>query len=237
MARLIVALDYPEKEPALAMARALQGSGAMVKVGLELYTREGPDVVRALRDLGLPVMLDLKFHDIPNTVKGAVRSACALDAEIVTVHLSGGERMIRAAAEGAAEGAAHYGTHAPMLFGITVLTSLAPGELPGISGDLGAFAVSLARSAALWGASGVVCSGHEAAAIKAACPSLLALTPGIRPAGGSTAGDQRRIMTPAQAVAAGSDYLVVGRPITKAADPASAARAILAEMAASAGRS
>jgi len=232
MAKLVVALDYPDGQPALAMARALRGSGAWVKVGLELYTREGPAIVRAMRELGLPVMLDLKFHDIPNTVQGAVKAACALDVEILTVHLCGGERMIRAAAEGAAEGAARYGTRRPMLFGITVLTSMAPGELPGYDGDLGSFAVDLAQKGAAWGLSGVVCSGHEIAAIKAACPGLLGLTPGIRPAGGQATDDQRRTMTPRQAVMAGSDYLVVGRPVTKAADPALAARAILAETAA-----
>ena len=231
MAELVVALDYPEKTPALAMARLLQGSGAWVKVGLELFTREGPDVVRAMRELGLHVMLDMKFHDIPNTVQGAVRSACALDVDIVTVHLAGGERMIRAAAAGAEEGAQLYGTRRPMLFGITVLTSMAPGELPGYDGDLGALAETLARSGAACGLSGVVCSGHEVASIRAACPGLLTLTPGIRPAGGATTDDQRRTMTPAQAVAAGSHFLVVGRPVTKAADPALAARAILDEMA------
>ncbi len=227
--RLVVALDYPDAAPALRMAESLCDTGALVKVGLELFTREGPDIVRKMRTLGLEVMLDLKFHDIPNTVKGCVRSACAMDVAILTLHLAGGERMIRAAVEGATE-AASAGHARPLLFAVTVLTSLADGELPGIGGSLSAFASDLAGMGAQWGIDGVVCSGHEVARIKSRNPDLLCLTPGIRPASGRKADDQRRTMTPAEAVAVGSDFLVVGRPVTQAADPAQAARNVLAEM-------
>ena len=229
MANLIVALDYPEAPTALHMARALQGSGAWVKVGLELFVREGPSVVCAMQDLGLSVMLDLKFYDIPNTVQGCVRSACMLGVSLLTLHIQGGERMVRAAVAGAEEAAA-AGCHRPLLFGVTVLTSMGPGEQPGIEGELSQFATSLASKGAAWGLDGVVCSGHEVRAIKRECPLLSCLTPGIRPADGSPADDQRRTMTPEQAVAAGSDFLVVGRPITRAANPAEAARSILAAM-------
>ena len=229
MANLVVALDYPEASAALQMARALQGTGAWVKVGLELFTKEGPDVVRAMRKLGLPVMLDLKFYDIPNTVQGCVRSACALDIGLLTLHIQGGERMIRAAVAGVDEATA-AGCGRPLLFGVTVLTSMGPGEQPGIAEDLSQFATQLAGKGAAWGLDGVVCSGHEVQAIKRTCPQLRCLTPGIRPADGGRTDDQRRTMTPEQAVAVGSDFLVVGRPITKATDPAQAARAILTAM-------
>lgn len=229
MAELIVALDYTDAEHALAAAKMVQGTPLWMKVGLELFTREGPDVVRALQKMQFKVMLDLKMFDIPNTVKGGIRSACRLGVDIVTVHTLGGERMIRAAAEAIAESAAEGGAR-PKLFGITILTSMAPGELPGYTQDLGSFAGDLACMGKSWGLDGVVCSGHEVRAIKNRCPELLCLTPGIRPASGNS-DDQRRVMTPSEAVRAGSDYLVVGRPITKADNPAEAARAILSEMA------
>ncbi len=197
-----------------------------MKVGLELFTQEGSSVVAALKDLGFKVMLDLKMFDIPNTVAGGVASACRMGVDLITLHALGGERMIRAAAEtiAAVDGPK------PLLFAVTVLTSMAPGELPGYEGDLSALAADLAASGQVWGLDGVVCSGHEVEAIKARCPGLLCLTPGIRPASGSVADDQRRVMTPAQAVRIGSDFLVVGRPITKSPVPADAARAILDEM-------
>ncbi len=228
MAELIVALDYTDAQKALAAAKMVQGTPLWMKVGLELFTREGPSVVSALQDMGFRVMLDLKMFDIPNTVKGGIRSACRLGVDLVTVHTLGGERMIRAAAEAIAESAAEGGA-APKLFGITILTSMAQGELPGYEGDLATLAGNLAALGKSWGLDGVVCSGHEVRAIKNRCPDLLCLTPGIRPASGAK-DDQRRVMTPAEAVRAGSDYLVVGRPITKADDPAKAARSILAEM-------
>ncbi|EGY26555.1 orotidine 5'-phosphate decarboxylase [Desulfovibrio sp. A2] len=247
MAELVVALDYPAMDAALATARLLRGAAhaaedaggrLWMKVGLELFTASGPEVVARLKDMGFPVFLDLKFHDIPNTVRGAVRSAVATGADMCNIHLSGGERMCRAAVEGLAEGAAArgYGV-APILLGVTVLTSVAPGELPG-GADPSAEAARLAVCGREWGLSGVVCSGYEAEGIKRRCGrDFICLTPGIRPAardGAGTGGDdQRRVMTPAEAVRAGSDYLVVGRPVTGAPGPdgpADAARRILAEM-------
>lgn len=250
MAELVVALDYPAMDAALATARALRGAAGVadaadgaggrlwMKVGLELFTASGPEVVARLKDMGFPVFLDLKFHDIPNTVRGAVRSAVATGADMCNIHLSGGERMCRAAVEGLAEGAAARGNGAaPILLGVTVLTSVAPGELPG-GADPSAEAARLAVCGREWGLSGVVCSGYEAEGIKRRCGrDFICLTPGIRPAARDGAGaggdDQRRVMTPAEAVRAGSDYLVVGRPVTGATGPngpADAARRILAEM-------
>lgn len=251
MAELVVALDYPTMDAALATARALRGvpdtdaaGGARLwmKVGLELFTASGPDVVARLKDMGFPVFLDLKFHDIPNTVRGAVRSAVATGADMCNIHLSGGERMCRAAVEGLAEGAATRGHGAapglaPILLGVTVLTSVAPGELPG-GADPSVEAARLAVCGREWGLNGVVCSGYEAGKIKERCgQDFICLTPGIRPAsvsGGAAGGDdQRRVMTPAEAVRAGSDYLVVGRPVTGASGPngpADVARRILIEM-------
>lgn len=228
MAQLIAALDYTNADDALATATTLRGCPVWMKVGLELFTHEGPSVVARLKDMGFKVMLDLKMFDIPNTVKGGVRSACLMGADLITVHALGGERMIRAAREAIEESVASGGAR-PLLFAVTVLTSMAPGELPGYGEDLSGLAADLAAGGQAWGLDGVVCSGHEVEAIKSRCPSLLCLTPGIRPASGST-DDQRRIMTPAQAVRTGSDFLVVGRPITKAPIPADAARAILDEM-------
>lgn len=229
MAELIVALDYTDALDAFTMAGSLRHETPWVKVGLELFTREGPRVVQTLKGMGFKVMVDLKMFDIPNTVRGGVRSACWIGADLITLHLLGGERMIRAAAEEAAAYAAG-GKNRPLLFGVTVLTSMEPGDLPGYAGDIGTLAGGLADGAAAWGLDGVVCSGFETRAIKGRHPKLMCLTPGIRPAGGGT-DDQRRIMTPAQAVAEGSDFLVVGRPVTRAADPAAAARAIVGEMA------
>ena len=228
MAQLIAALDYTNTADALATANALRGCPIWMKVGLELFTHEGPSVAARLKEMGFKVMLDLKMFDIPNTVKGGVRSACLMGVDLITVHALGGERMIRAAREAIEESAASGGAR-PLLFAVTVLTSMAPGELPGYGEDLPGLAADLAAGGQAWGLDGVVCSGHEVETIKRRCPSLLCLTPGIRPASGST-DDQRRVMTPAQAVRAGSDFLVVGRPITKAPVPADAARAILDEM-------
>ncbi len=228
MAQLIAALDYTNAADALATANALRGCPIWMKVGLELFTHEGPSVAARLKEMGFKVMLDLKMFDIPNTVKGGVRSACLMGVDLITVHALGGERMIRAARAAIEESAASGGAR-PLLFAVTVLTSMAPGELPGYGEDLPGLAADLAAGGQAWGLDGVVCSGHEVETIKRRCPSLLCLTPGIRPASGST-DDQRRVMTPAQAVRAGSDFLVVGRPITKAPVPADAARAILDEM-------
>ena len=224
--QLAVALDLPEKKRAVALAGQLRGTVPWCKVGMELFTHAGPGLLEELTGMGFKVFLDLKFYDIPNTVAQAVKAAAAVGVNMLTLHCQGGERMCRAAAEAAAGIAGPR----PLLFGVTVLTSFAPGEMPGIDALPADFALALARQAGPWGLDGVVCSGHEAAAIKASCPGLRCLCPGIRPAG-SAAGDQRRVMTPAMAVAAGADYLVVGRPITAAPDPLGMARQITAEMA------
>ena len=218
MAQLIVALDLPRKDAALSLARDLQGLVPWCKMGMELFTLAGPGLLESLRTLGFKVFLDLKFYDIPHTVGRAVKAAAAVGVDLLTLHCQGGGRMCRADSPAR-----------PLLFGVTVLTSFAAGEMPGIAAAPADFAMNLAADAQGWGLDGVVCSGQEAARIKAASPGLLCLCPGIRPAG-TAAGDQRRIMTPAKAVAAGADFLVVGRPILEAPSPAEAARRILAEM-------
>ena len=224
--QLMVALDVPRREEGLALARTLAGTAPWCKVGMEMFTHAGPPLLEDLAALGYNIFLDLKFYDIPNTVAQAVKAASAVGVNMLTLHCQGGERMCRAAREAVSS----LPGQGPLLFGVTVLTSFAQGEMPGITAELPDFARALATKAQSWGLDGVVCSGHEAAAIKATCPSLMCLCPGIRPSG-SVADDQRRVMTPAQAVAAGADYLVVGRPIIAAPDPLMAAKQILAEMA------
>ncbi len=227
MAQLIAALDFPDTESLLACARRLAGAVPWVKAGLEAFTLAGPSLVQELKAMGFQVFLDLKFHDIPNTAAAAVRAAARTGASLLTVHCQGGEAMCRAAMEAARSA----GPSRPLIFGVTALTSFGPGQMPGIEKDPGDFARDLALSAEVWGLDGVVCSGREAGYVRAHT-KLRILCPGIRPAG-SSADDQARVMTPAAAVAAGADFLVVGRPITRAADPAAAAAAVLAEMAAS----
>ena len=233
MADLVIALDYPDARSALAMADSLrdanEDSSLWMKVGLELFTAEGRALVTQLKDRGFKVFLDLKFFDIPNTVQGAVRSGVRLGVDMLNIHLMGGERMARAAMEGLHEGAADAGT-SPLLLGVTVLTSMSQEDLPaGFTTPLSETVHSLAVAGSRWGVHGVVCSGHEVAAIKNSCGTgYLCLTPGIRPA--ASGDDQRRTMTPAQAVLAGSDFLVVGRPVTGAHDPARAAHEILTAM-------
>lgn len=228
MAELVVALDLPDKASALAMAARLAGTVTWVKVGLELYTAQGPGVVAALKGLGFKVFLDLKFLDIPNTVRGAVRSAVGAGADMLNVHASGGARMMQAARQGLDEAAAPGA--APLLLAVTVLTSMDERDLPlGPGRTVADLVLNLARATREAGLHGVVCSGHEARAVKAACgPGFLCLTPGIRPAGADD--DQRRVMTPAMAVAAGADFLVAGRPVTQAADPQAAALSFLEQM-------
>ena len=231
MPELIVALDLPDLGKALNMARQLRGALGWCKVGLELYTLGGPRLVERLKEQGYNVFLDLKFYDIPHTVAHAVTAAGVLGVDMLTLHCQGGKRMCQAALE--ARDGATDACSAPLLFGVTALTSFGPGEMPGVSAHPGVFARDLASAAAQWGLDGVVCSGHEVRDIKAANPGLACLCPGIRPEGADTE-DQRRTMTPAEAVEAGADYLVVGRPIVEAPSPAEAAAAILEEMRASA---
>jgi orotidine-5'-phosphate decarboxylase len=223
--RLIVALDVPGADEARALVGRLSGHVGLFKVGSQAFTAAGPDLVREIVARGERVFLDLKFHDIPNTVAGAVASACRLGVSLVDVHGLGGRAMIEAAA-GALPA---MGTR---LLAITVLTSHDQGTLGeiGVGGSVLDSVERLARLAKDAGADGVVASPHEVAAIRAACgPGFLIVTPGIRPAG-AAAGDQARAATPAAALAAGADYLVVGRPVVGATDPASAADAIVAEM-------
>ena len=230
--RLLVALDAPDLDAALALVAQLRPHVGGFKVGLELCTAAGaPRVVEAVAGAGGAVFLDLKLHDIPNTVAGAVRAACALGPAVrmLTLHASGGLAMLRAAAEAAAPF-----PQRPLLLGVTVLTSVDAAALRdelGVAAPLEAQVLQLARLAQAAGLDGVVASPHEAAAIRRACgPGLLIVTPGVRPAW-ADAGDQRRVLTPAEALASGADYLVVGRPITAAPDPAAAAARIVEELA------
>ena len=225
MAELVVALDVAQAEQGIQLARSLKGTAPWVKVGLELFTVGGRDVISACKAMGFKVFLDLKFYDIPNTVGSAVAAAASMGVDMLTLHTQGGEAMCRAA-----RAACQQSATKPLLFGVTVLTSMADGDLPAYTGRLSHFAVELAQGAQAWGLDGVVCSGHEVQRIKQASPALLCLTPGIRPAG-AAAGDQKRVMTPQEAVAAGSDFLVIGRPITRHAQPAQAAQEIMRSIA------
>lgn len=232
----IVALDVRSSGEALALARRLGDSCRFYKVGSELFTAAGPSVVRALLEEGTDVFLDLKFHDIPNTVAGAVGSAAALGVRLLTVHAAGGAAMLRAAQE-AAEAAASASGRCQVL-AVTVLTSLDASALAESWGrervDVESEVVRLAGAAAQAGLHGVVCSGAEAAAVRGAYGDRLSLlVPGIRLAGGASH-DQRRVMTPAAAQAAGARYLILGRTVTAAADPRRAMATVLAELAASA---
>lgn len=226
--RLIVALDYPQAAPALALAARLDPALCRLKVGKELFTAAGPALVETLQQRGHEVFLDLKFHDIPNTVAGAVRAAAGLGVWMVNVHASGGRRMLEAARAAVAASA-----RPPLLIAVTVLTSLERADLAETGLDVEP-ATQVDRLAVLsrdCGLDGVVCSAQEAARLRALCGADFRLvTPGIRPAS-SEAGDQRRTMTPAGALAAGADYLVIGRPVTGAPDPAAALADIAAGLA------
>ena len=218
---LIVALDVSGADEAEALARRLDGSAGLLKVGLELFTAEGPQVVPRIAGVA-PVFLDLKLHDIPNTVRGAARNAAALGIRMLTVHALGGEAMVAAAVRGATEGAETEGGEPPLVLAVTVLSSLAGEGLASPS--------SLAFEAVAAGAGGVVVSGEDVANVREVLgPQACLVVPGIRPAG-SNGHDQARILTPEEAVERGADYLVVGRPITASADPAGVARAIVASV-------
>ncbi len=221
---LIVALDSPTLAEALQLADRLQPRQCRLKVGKELFTATGPAVVEALQARGFEVFLDLKFHDIPNTVAAACRVAASLGVWMVDVHVAGGAAMLAAARR-----AVDSASKPPLLVGITVLTSLAETDLAaiGLAGPVDQAVVRLAHLAQSCALDGVVCSAAEAPVLRSALPAGFALvTPGIRPTG-SAEDDQVRIVTPAQAMAQGSTYLVVGRPITQAADPAAAAQTLL----------
>jgi orotidine-5'-phosphate decarboxylase len=228
--RIIVALDQPDLAGALACARALRGHARWVKVGMTLFYREGPEAVRAMRDLGFDVFCDLKLHDIPHQVEGAARSLALLGAGMLTVHASGGAAMVEAAVRGARAGAAEAGLPVPFVIAVTVLTSMDADTLSsvGVTGPMLEQVVGLGALAKTSGADGVVCSPHEAADLRALLGAdALVVTPGVRPAGAESA-DQARVATPAEALAAGASHLVIGRPITGADDPAAAFDAIVA---------
>ncbi|WP_192034574.1 orotidine-5'-phosphate decarboxylase [Halomonas sp. YLGW01] len=224
---LIIALDYPSLDAALCMADQLDPARCRVKVGKELYTRSGPDVLEALHGRGFEVFLDLKFHDIPNTVAGAVQAAAEQGVWMVNVHASGGRRMMEAARE-----RLEHHALSTRLIAVTVLTSMSGDDLAEVGVTVSP-AEQVARLACLAkdsGMDGVVCSAQEAQALRDLCgEDFLKVTPGIRPASAS-ADDQRRVLTPSDAMIAGSTHLVVGRPVTQAADPMAALSAIEHEL-------
>jgi orotidine-5'-phosphate decarboxylase len=226
--KIIVAMDVASAEEALALAARLSPDACRLKVGKELFVSAGPGLVSALHDRGFGVFLDLKFHDIPNTVAQACAAAARLGVWMVNVHALGGRRMLEAARD-----ALERTPSRPRLIAVTILTSLAADDLTDIGLVDASPAHAALRLAALTqsaGLDGVVCSAQEAAALRAQCgPAFELVTPGIRPAD-SSADDQARIMTPRAAMAAGSSYLVIGRPITKAADPVEALKRITAEL-------
>jgi len=224
--RLAVALDFPSAAEAFDLVDRLDGACQRLKVGMELYYAAGNGLVEALRGRGYSVFLDLKLHDIPNTVTGAVRSVTSAGASLLTVHAGGGAAMMRAAA------AAANVPGGPRLLAVTVLTSMDAAELAevGVAASPGNQVLLLARLAKAAGIDGMVCSAGEVEALrKVMGPETMLVVPGIRPVG-SDVGDQRRVATPEAAIARGASMLVVGRPITKAIDPGAAARAILEEI-------
>jgi orotidine-5'-phosphate decarboxylase len=224
---IFVAIDTPDLDRAMAIARAAGPHVGGLKVGLEFITAQGPEGIRAIVALGRPVFADVKFHDIPNTVAGAAREIAKVGASIFNVHASGGEAMMRAAKDAAASI-----NPAMKIIAVTLLTSLDENDVAavGYRGNAAEQVVRLASLAQKSGLDGVVCSAHEIAAIRKECGSdFMLVVPGIRPAGSDVA-DQRRVMTPREAADAGADILVVGRPITGAADPGEAARAIHASL-------
>lgn len=225
IARLVVALDVPDTATAVAMAERLTGSVGMFKIGLELFVAEGPPIIRRIRQLApdVDIFLDLKLHDIPNTMRGAIRSARSFGARYVTVHAGSGTAHLAACVEEAGD---EIG-----ILAVTVLTSQdevacrQAGHTRALE-ELVEMRAVCAREA---GCAGVVCSGRELARVRAVAPKLARVVPGIRPAG-ADAGDQQRVMTPARAIAEGATYIVVGRPILQAEDPAAAAGAIVREL-------
>lgn len=233
MAELIVALDVPSKADVAAVIARLGDAVDFYKVGLELFSAEGPDVVKLVKDAGKRVFLDLKLHDIPRTVERAVKSGATLGVDLMTIHSTGGKAMIRAAAEAAAT----FGAAAPKILAVTALTSLDQSDLTdlGVARAMADQVEAMGLLAITNGADGIVCSPKEVANMNrvlvpaATGRKVVFVTPGVRPAGAAV-GDQKRVATPAGAVRDGSTHLVVGRPILEAADPVAAARAIRAEM-------
>jgi orotidine-5'-phosphate decarboxylase len=225
--RIFCAIDTTDVDAATALAGRLVGHVGGIKLGKEFFTAHGPEGVRKVTACGMPLFLDLKFHDIPNTVAGAIRAALPLKPSVLNVHASGGRAMMEAAAEAAA------GADGTLLIGVTILTSLSDKDVAevGYNGSAAESVVRLAKLAEASGLGGVVCSPREIEAIRAACgPDFKLVVPGIRPTWSAT-GDQKRIMTPADAIRTGADYIVIGRPITGADDPIDAAKRIADELA------
>ncbi|MBN3064746.1 orotidine-5'-phosphate decarboxylase [Pectobacterium aquaticum] len=225
---IVVALDYASQQAALSFVDRIDPQDCRLKVGKEMFTLFGPQFVQTLQQRGFDVFLDLKFHDIPNTVAHAVAAAADLGVWMVNVHASGGSRMMTAAKEALVP----FGNNVPLLIAVTVLTSMDEDDLRGLGITVSPVeqAERLAVLTHNCGLDGVVCSAHEAQRLKQVCGQAFKLvTPGIRPAG-SDVGDQRRIMTPVQAQQAGVDYMVIGRPITQSADPAETLREIRASL-------
>jgi orotidine-5'-phosphate decarboxylase len=226
------AIDTTDPDQADRWARQLAGLVGGLKLGLEFFCANGPDAIRRVAAGGMPLFLDLKLHDIPNTVAAAMRAVVPLTPAITTIHAGGGPTMMRAAVEAAAETAERLGVARPKVVAVTVLTSIDAAELSslGVADDPAGQVRRLALLARQAGCDGVVCSPHEVADLRALCgPDFTLVVPGIRPAGADT-GDQKRVLTPRQAMERGADVLVIGRPITAAADPQAAARAIQAEI-------
>lgn len=230
---ILVAIDTPELDRARALSRSLAGAVGGIKLGLEFFNAHGPAGIAQVAGNRGDLFLDLKYHDIPNTVAGAVRAAVKLQPMILNVHAGGGPAMMRGALEAAEEESDRLGITRPKVIAVTVLTSMDDGDLEAVGqkGPSTDQVVRLARLTQDCGLAGVVCSPREIAAIRAACgPDFTLVVPGIRPTGAAV-GDQKRVMTPRQAIDAGADWLVIGRPITGAPDPVAAAREILRELA------
>ena len=228
--RVIVALDYPDQTQALALVEGLDPTQCRLKVGKEMFTRYGPVLLERLADRGFEIFLDLKFHDIPNTVAAACDAAADLGVWMINLHASGGRRMMEAARE-----RLQRRTRSPLLVAVTILTSLSAEDIAevGYTGQPADNVLRLAELARLSGMDGVVCSPREAAQLRAGMGrDFLLVTPGVRPRD-AAADDQRRVMSPAEAIASGASYLVIGRPITAAEDPLAALKAINEEIAAS----
>lgn len=231
MSKIYVALDTPDANQALQWVKDLAPLNPYFKIGLELFTSQGASFVERVKSMGGRVFLDLKFHDIPNTVAGAVRASVRMGVDILNVHCSGGSEMMSAAARACTEEAAKLGIPRPHLLGVTVLTSLddsALGEI-GFPRSAGAQVKQFVDLAIQSGLDGVVCSPHEIALVKSLKKDFLVLVPGLRPADAEK-GDQKRIATPQEAVRAGAEFLVIGRPVTQAKDPKAALEKILREI-------